>query len=365
MVEGAARDRSLHVRIRQDAPIPLDLAFSATPGEILALIGPSGSGKTTALRSIAGLRDPADGRIVCNGAVWFDRAAGISLPPRRRRVGLVFQSYALFPHLTAAENVMEALTDLPPDDQRQEARRLLARVHLDNLGDRRPAQLSGGQQQRVAVARALARRPEVLLLDEPFSAVDRPTRRRLQSEMAELRRNLPMPVILVTHDVDEVAHLADTVVLLSAGRVVAMGRVNEVLARLDLPEFADRFDAGVVVTATVKSHNPAEGITELDHPAGRLLLPLMEAPVGERVRLRIPAREVALAIGEVGRLSIRNRLAATVTGIARMPSGAVEVKLDAGGEPLLARITQDAARELDLAPGTAVTALVKSFALDR
>jgi molybdate transport system ATP-binding protein len=365
MSDTTAPDRGIHVRIRQDAPIPLELAFSVAPGELLALIGPSGSGKTTTLRSIAGLHTPEDGRIVCAGAVWYDGAAGVSLAPRRRRVGLVFQSYALFPHLSAADNVMEALTDLAPATRREQARILLARVHLEGLGERRPAQLSGGQRQRVAVARALARRPDALLLDEPFSAVDQTTRRSLQRDMAELRRDLSMPVILVTHDIDEVARLADSVVLLSDGKVAATGAVNEVLARLDLPDIADRLDAGTVLTATVSANDEAEGVTRLDHPAGPIVLPLTGEAIGSKVRLRVRARDVALAIGEPGRISIRNRLAATVTEIAQMSGGAVDVKLDAGGEPLVARIMQDAVRDLELAPGKAVTALIKSAALDR
>ncbi|MDO9127063.1 MAG: ATP-binding cassette domain-containing protein, partial [Parvibaculum sp.] len=166
-------DKGLAVRLQQETPIPLDVTFSVAPGEAMALVGPSGSGKTTVLRAIAGLYRAADGQIACNGEVWFDSATGLHLPARQRRAGLVFQSYALFPHLTALANVMEALSDTPREPRRAAAMALLARVHLNGLEDRRPAQLSGGEQQRVAVARALARRPDVLLLDEPFSAVDR------------------------------------------------------------------------------------------------------------------------------------------------------------------------------------------------
>jgi molybdate transport system ATP-binding protein len=365
MSDTTAPHRGIDVRIHQTEPIPLVLGFSVAPGELLALIGPSGSGKTTTLRSIAGLHEPGEGRVVCAGSVWYDSAAGVSLSPRRRRVGLVFQSYALFPHLSAAENIMESLVDLPVAERRERADTLLERVHLDGLGERRPAQLSGGQRQRVAVARALARRPDVLLLDEPFSAVDQTTRRSLQHDMAELRRDLSMPVILVTHDIDEVARLADTVVLLSEGKVAATGAVNDVLARLDLPDIADRLDAGTVLTAVVKANDPADGVTRLDHPAGTITLPLTGEAIGSRVRLRVRARDVALAIGEPGRISIRNRLAATVTEIAQLPSGTIDVKLNAGGEPLIAQVMPDAVRELELAPGKAVTALIKSAALDR
>ena len=221
----------LTVKFTQDAPIALDVEFAVAPGEILALVGPSGSGKSTTLRTIAGLYAPSGGKVSCQGSVWLDGEAGISVPPRERRAGMVFQSYALFPHLTAVENVIEALGDVPAGQRQTQARALLKRMHLDGLEDRLPAQLSGGQQQRVAVARALARRPDVLLLDEPFSAVDRVTRRRLRRELIELRRELSMPVILVTHDLDDVVRLADRMCVLNGGKILQTGTVEEVMAR--------------------------------------------------------------------------------------------------------------------------------------
>jgi molybdate transport system ATP-binding protein len=224
-----AQGKGVEVALRQKGPIALDLAFSVRPGELMALVGPSGSGKTTTLRSIAGLHSAASGRIVCNGSVWLDTAAGVHVPARSRRIGLVFQSYALFPHLTALENVTEALGELPRDARLPEARALLARMHLEGIESRRPAQLSGGQQQRVAVARALARRPDVLLLDEPFSAVDWVTRRKLRRELAQLRRDLSMPAILVTHDLDDVVRLADCVCVMNHGRILQSGTIAEVM----------------------------------------------------------------------------------------------------------------------------------------
>ena len=231
MREPGIEHAGLAVALRQEALIPLDVEFAVAPGQLMALVGPSGSGKTTTLRAIAGLYRPAHGRIACHGTVWFDTAAGTFVPARQRRVGLVFQSYALFPHLTAIENVMEALGDVPAEQRRAEARALLERMHLHDMDNRRPAQMSGGQQQRVAVARALARRPDVLLLDEPFSAVDRVTRRRLRRELAEIRRDLLMPVILVTHDLDDVTRLADRVCVMDHGAILQRGTVDDVMRR--------------------------------------------------------------------------------------------------------------------------------------
>jgi molybdate transport system ATP-binding protein len=205
---------TLSVRLQQTAPIPLDAEFDCGAGELVALVGPSGSGKTTLLRVIAGVARCAEGRVAIGDDTWFDSAAGVELSPQQRRVGLVFQSYALFPHLSALDNVALAS---PRSDPAGHARELLARMRLDGLAVRRPAQLSGGQQQRVALARALARDPQVLLLDEPFSAVDQVTRQDLYVELAELHRSLSIPMLLVTHDLQEAQRLADRMVILDEG----------------------------------------------------------------------------------------------------------------------------------------------------
>lgn len=235
----------LEVLIRQDHPIPLDLAFACRPGELVALIGPSGAGKTTALRTIAGLYRPQEARVSCGGETWLDTVAGAFRGPHDRRVGMVFQAYALFPHLTALGNVEAALTHRPKRERDGRARDLLRLVHLDGLGDRRPAELSGGQQQRVALARALARDPKVLLLDEPFSAVDRRTRRRLREELVGLRTAVRAPIVLVTHDLDEAASLADRLIVIDKGALLQEGTPADVLGSpasdavrdaLDLPQ---------------------------------------------------------------------------------------------------------------------------------
>jgi molybdate transport system ATP-binding protein len=246
----------LEVDLRQAAPIPLAAAFTCAAGEILALVGPSGSGKSTILRSIAGSYRPERGSVRVNGATWLDSAAGRRLPAHRRRVGMVFQSYALFPHMTAAQNLMAAMGHVPHAERRDRAGSLLALVHLDGLEDRRPAELSGGQQQRVAVARALAREPAVLLLDEPFSAVDKATRQRLYREIAELRRVLDMPVVLVTHDLDEAVMLADRMVVLSRGRTLQSGSPDEVTTKPASPEVARLVDLRNLFEAVVEGQTP-------------------------------------------------------------------------------------------------------------
>lgn len=221
---------ALSVTLQQVGPIPLDLAFDCAEGELLAIVGPSGAGKTTLLRAIAGLYRPGTGRIACQGAAWLDTAAGVDRPPHLRRAGLVFQSYALFPHLSARDNVACALGHVPRGARGVAATALLDRVHLNGLGDRKPAALSGGQQQRVALARALAREPDVLLLDEPLSAVDRRTRRQVHADLMSLRATVRAPMILVTHDVDEAVTLADRLAVIDHGRLLQIGATKEVLA---------------------------------------------------------------------------------------------------------------------------------------
>ena len=269
-------DPALAVELTQAAPIPLDARFECQAGELLALVGPSGSGKTTILRAIAGLIRPAAGAVRCGGATWFD--ARTYVPPQRRRVGLVFQHYALFPHLTAVGNVEAALAPtLPRETRRAIAHELLEFVHLGGLEARLPRQLSGGQQQRVALARALARDPQALLLDEPFSAVDQMTRRRLQRELARMRERLKIPIVLVTHDLEEAAALADRMVVLHHGKTLQAGPPFEVLAKPGTLEIARLVDYRNLFTGRIVAHERERGRTLL-----AWLDYTLEAPLAER-----------------------------------------------------------------------------------
>ncbi len=226
----SCHDADFSLSIQQEAPIFLDATFSCTGGQLLALVGPSGSGKSTLLRMIAGLSRPAAGQIICGDSCWYDQAQDICLSPQERHVGFVPQHYGLFPHMTALANVLAGLHHLPDHKREPCAREWLARVHLAGLEQRRPAELSGGQQQRVALARALAREPSLLLLDEPFAAVDRATRETLYIELAELKRELSLPIVMVTHDLAEALLLADRMTLLSHGTTLQSGQPREILA---------------------------------------------------------------------------------------------------------------------------------------
>ncbi|RGP35211.1 molybdenum ABC transporter ATP-binding protein [Pseudotabrizicola alkalilacus] len=351
---------TLSVSIRADAPIPLDLAFDVAPGELMALVGPSGSGKTTILRSIAGLWTPTTARVSAGGGVWLDTQARVNLPPHRRKVGIVFQSYALFPHMTAAQNVMAAM----PIADRDEAERLLALVNLHDLSDRKPAQLSGGQQQRVAVARALARRPDVLLLDEPFSAVDRATREKLHAGIIALRAHLNMPVVLVTHDMNEAQLLADRMLVIDRGRSLRGGTTAQVMADPEALRAMGIREVAALLPAVI-SGPEEDGLTRLDTATGPLFLPGVQGAPGTRLRVRIMAHEVILSRARPVGLSAQNIVPATITALVSGEGPGLMVHLAVGDTEILARITRRAAAEMALAPGDTVHAVLKAMSVAR
>jgi molybdate transport system ATP-binding protein len=358
-------DRRLTVRLGQAGPIPLDVAFECGPGETLAIFGPSGSGKTTVLRSIAGLHAASESLVRAGGETWSDTARGVFVPPHRRHVGFVFQEYALFPHLTALGNVEAALTDRPRAGRRARAFECLSQVHLEDKAHRRPGELSGGERQRVALARALAREPRVLLLDEPFSAVDRAVRRHLQDEVAAVRQSLDVPAVLVTHDLDDVVRLATHVLHLERGRGVSLDTVSASMRRADLAGLVDVAAPGTVFDAVVQHHHPDRGVIELAFEGGTIATSSHAVPEGARVRVRIPARDVMLATARPEGLSVQNVLAATVAGVELGgPLEPVMVHLAIGALRLTAEVTRDAVVRLGLTTGRPVFALVKAVSVD-
>jgi molybdate transport system ATP-binding protein len=359
-------ERRLVVQLRQAAPIPLDLDFACEPNDVLAIFGASGSGKTTVLRSIAGLYRPAQTLVRSGQETWAESATNHSAPPHRRRVGFVFQDYALFPHLTAAGNIRTALGHLPRAQRQARAEQLLEVVHLRDRAKRQPRELSGGERQRVALARALAREPAVLLLDEPFAALDRAVRRSLQDQIDELRRSLDIPVVLVTHDLDDVVRLATHVLILERGRAVAQGTLEEVMSRPDLSWLNQAVGLGSVFDARVTARPVGHALVELAFDGGMLLVPhgsTVETP-GTLVRVRIPARDVILASAPPTGLSLHNALTGTVTSITIDAAGAhAVVQLRIGHTLLLAEVTRDAVDRLGLAAGRAAYALIKSVSI--
>lgn len=357
-------DARLQVALRQDTPVPLDVSFGCDAGQVLAVFGPSGSGKTTILRCIAGLHTPRLGHVRCGPHTWLDTASRLSVPVHRRAVGFVSQAYALFPHLSARGNVMAALGHLPAPARQERADRLLASVQLDGRGEARPSALSGGEQQRVALARALAREPAVLLLDEPFAAVDRRVRHLLQDGIDRVRAALDVPLVLVTHDFADVVRLATHLLLLDAGRVVAQGPLDQLTSRPDLTWLREMAGFGSVVDATVARVDETRGLADLTFDGGVLVAPGRDLRQGMRVRVRVPAREVILAREPVEGLSLHNALSGTVAELHASGGDHVVVRVAVGAVSLLAEVTSDAVARLHLVQGRPVHALVKSMSLE-
>ncbi|NUA29943.1 ABC transporter ATP-binding protein [Cupriavidus basilensis] len=300
-------DRALDVEITQAQPMPLAGAFRCEPKELLALVGPSGAGKTSMLRVLAGLMRPEQARVAVGGEVWCDTARGVFLPPQRRHVGLVFQNYALMPHLSAQENVALSLLHLPRADRAAQARHWLEHMRLTpEQQSRRPAKLSGGQQQRVAVARALAREPRLLLLDEPFSAVDQMNRQGLYQLLADLRRELAIPIVLVTHDLQEARMLADRLVVMDAGQVLQQGTPDTIHraprnARVaDLVGIRNRFHGQWVGASEQAGYGLLRWLSNGSDAATAPLLRVRDKgriPPGQPVSWVIPGDGIALMAG--------------------------------------------------------------------
>ncbi len=336
----------------------LDVDLSLPSSGITALFGPSGSGKTTLLRAIAGLERVPGGRLVFDGELWQDAIA--FLPTHRRPIGYVFQEASLFPHLSVQENL---------DYGR---RRRLAGVDfsktvellgIGHLLDRKPDRLSGGERQRVAIARALLTSPRLLLMDEPLAALDLARKREILPYLEQLHETLQIPVLYVSHAPDEVARLADHIVVLEAGRAVAAGPLAETLSRVDLPIRLGE-DAGVVIEGRVTELDTAWHLARIEFSGGALWVRDEGHPVGKRLRVRVLARDVSLARTEPTGVSILNHFRVTVRELADDAHPALLLaRVDCGAQPLLARLTRRSAAALELRPGAAVWAQVKAVAL--
>ena len=332
---------------------------------VVALFGRSGAGKTSLVNMLAGLLRPDRGRIALRGETLFDSAAGIDLPPHRRRIGYVFQESRLFPHLKVRDNLLYGWRRTLEAERPIGLEEVVALLGLKDLLQRRPGALSGGEKQRVALGRALLANPRLLLMDEPLANLDQARKQEILPFVERLRDELRLPVVYVSHAMEEIVRLADTLVLVSDGRVVASGPLEELTSRLDLRPLTGRYEAGAVVAATLARHDLADDLSELSFAGGLLVVPRLDVPEGTALRLRIRARDVALSLARPEGLSIQNIFPARVLDLGEEGGAQLDVRLDVGGAPLWARITARARRQLDLAPGREVYALVKSAAIDR
>ncbi|MBK1718700.1 molybdenum ABC transporter ATP-binding protein [Thiocystis violacea] len=354
----------IQARFHLDYPefsLDVDLAL---PGRgVTALFGHSGSGKTSLLRLVAGLMRVPDGSLSVNGEVWQDGRT--FLPTHKRPLGYVFQEASLFPHLSARGNLAYGMKRVGHAMDRQALDQAVKLLGIAHLLDRRPHQLSGGERQRVAIARALALHPRLLLMDEPLAALDLKRKQEILPYLERLHDALDIPVLYVSHAPDEVARLADTVVLLEQGRVRAQGSVTELFSRLDLSLAQDQ-EASAIIEGVVLSHDDDYALTRIEIPGGTLTVQRLQRGLHELVRVRIHARDVSLALEEPGVSSILNILPARILELREIEQAQVLVKLCTGaGEktPLLARITRHSRDRLRLHEGQSVYAQVKAVAL--
>jgi molybdate transport system ATP-binding protein len=343
--------------------------FTAPSTGITALFGRSGAGKTTLVNALAGLIRPDRGRIAIDDEILFSAADGIDRPPERRRLGYVFQEGRLFPHYSVRGNLGYGMPRGQPRDPTLSFEAVVELLRLEPLLRRRPHDLSGGEKQRAAIGRALLADPRLLLMDEPLASLDLAHRAEILPFIEELRDRLHIPIVYVSHAMEEVVRLADTLVLMSEGRVAAVGTVEDLTSRLDLRPLTGRFEAGAVIRASVAGSDLVFGLTELSFPGGRLRVPHLGLPLGTPVRARIRARDVALALERPQGLSILNVFAGRVVEIAADQGPMVDVRVDIGKPDrpvvLWARITRRSTHDLRLEVGKSLHALVKSVALDR
>jgi molybdate transport system ATP-binding protein len=354
---------SLAFRLRHAFPsMRMDMAFEVpTPGTTV-LFGASGAGKSTAIRAAAGLSRPEVCTIALDGTVLADTETGVWLPPERRRAGLVFQDAKLFPHMSVRSNLCFGQRRAPPGPIRFDD--VVELLGVGALLKRRPHTLSGGERQRVAIGRALLSQPRLLLMDEPLASLDAPRKAEIVPYLKRLKTALRLPVLYVTHAPDEVAHLADSIVLIEAGRVAGYGPAPEIAARTDLP-FARGDDAAALLRCRVAEQDPARALTRLQGGGASFWVPPVVGGIGTEYRVRIPAREIILASEPPRAISLHNVVAGTVRRVtAESPRRTVLVEVALAEGALLSRVTPDAIARLGLHEGGPVLALVKSTSIE-
>lgn len=338
----------------------LDAAFTAPGRGITALFGPSGCGKTTLLRAIAGLEPCADGYLRVGDELWQE--SNHFLPPHRRALGYVFQESSLFAHLSVQGNLEYGLKRVPAGERRVAFEQAVELLGMGRLLGRRIDGLSGGERQRVAIARALLASPRLLLMDEPLAALDQGSKAEILPFLERLHGELAMPVFYVSHAADEVARLADHLVLMEAGKVLGSGAIGEMLTRLDLP-LARSGEAEAIIEATVTSHDAEYDLSYLQFAGGTFTVGGRQLPLGRTARLRVLARDVSLTLQHAADTSILNIFPARVEELCEDGASRMIVRLSARGVPVLSRITRKSAQLLGLAPGVQVFAQVKTVAL--
>ncbi len=363
-------NNSITARFKLDyGEFQLSVNLSLPNSGVTVLFGHSGSGKTTLLRCIVGLQQAQQSYLEINGSVWENSDVGIFLPTHKRPLGYVFQEANLFSHLSVRENLNFGLkrikanpANFPSKKATFQYTKIINLLGIEHLLDRMPERLSGGEKQRVAIARALVLNPEILLMDEPLASLDAKRKQEILPFLSRLNQELNIPVLYVTHSHQEVAQLADYLVVLEAGKVQASGSLSETLSRLDLPLSQDR-EATTVWNTTVVEHETDFHLTRVVFDGSSLSLPAIEAKIGTPLRIQIYARDVSIVLEVPRATSILNVLPATITDIVDGESGQTIVRLEVGNQPLLAHITRKSALILNLKIGKAVFVQIKGMSI--
>lgn len=355
---------------KQEGPFALDVELEASAG-VTGIIGPSGAGKSMLLSTIAGLADPDEGTIRLDGQILFDTARNINLSPEHRELGMVFQDARLFPHMTVRSNLTFS---------RRQSRAALSALDeivdlldIGSLLSRRPHHLSGGEKQRVAIGRALLSSPAALLMDEPLASLDLARRREIMPFLERLRHRFDLPILYVSHNLDETLRLADSVIVMDQGQVLARGSVEETLSRIDVQSLilggvkSNEHPEPVTIAAATIGKQSDDGLFAIETPWGALTAPNITGRYGDQVRLRIRARDLVLSTTEPAGLSIRNVIAGEVGTMTEAGAAQIDVLVrpsyEPNAQPVWARITKRAATELNLQPGLPIWALLKAVVL--
>ncbi|WNJ98435.1 molybdenum ABC transporter ATP-binding protein [Thalassospiraceae bacterium LMO-JJ14] len=338
-----------------------------TEGGLTTLFGRSGAGKSTIIDCLAGLARPDSGHIRIAGETLFDKSAGIDLAPEKRRVGYVFQDARLFPHMRVRSNLEYGMKRIAPAERRHSIDDVVAMLGISKLLERYPADLSGGEVQRVAIGRALLASPKILLMDEPLAALDFDRKAEIMPFIEKLRDHAGVPIMYVSHAVEEVVRLADTMVVLADGDTIAFGDVEDIMSRLDLRPHTGRFEAGAVIHVWVSGHDDEYMLTELGFGAGAVWVPRLELERGTPLRLRLRARDVSLSLERPRGSMTLNIFEATIVDIENVAEGVsphVDVLVNAGA-PIIARVTRRSVAEYGLEAGMKVFVSVKTSSIDR
>lgn len=376
---------TLHVETRHTWPgFNLDVQFTVAAGGVTALFGASGAGKSSILKSISGLLKTDRAEITLNGTTLTSTDQRVMLPAHRRGIGLMFQDSRLFPHMTVRSNLVYGAKRVGNTDANS-LTNISGLLGIEGLLDRKPSGLSGGEAQRVALGRTLLTKPQALLLDEPLASLDQARKDEILPYLQRVASEADIPILYVSHSIEEVARLADHMVVLNKGKVAGDGPVTDVLSRLDLFPLTGRFEAGALIQGEIAEHDSAAHLSAVSFPGGRLWVAAIDGPVGSPVRVRVRARDVMLATNlsadQADHLSANSRLDGVVSGLRADHSGPfVEVQVtcsggssdgsSGGGDALgstrvLARITHRSAQRLGIAVGKPVTAILKSATVER